>query len=68
MACSSCYQIGFIMNYVDCTVTEVIDVYFHGYWCVKVKFITYGIESETVLTFKTKEEAKKVKVGTSFLG
>ena len=56
------------MNYVNCIVTEVLDIYFHGYWCVRVKFNSYGVESETLLTFKTKDETKDVKAGYSFLG
>ncbi|MEF3306650.1 hypothetical protein [Paenibacillus sp. GYB003] len=64
------------MNLLDAYVTEVLGTpRFEDYykdegivwWAVPVKYNSYGVVSETELTFKTREEAEKVKVGYHFL-
>jgi len=59
------------MNLVDCYVTELLSEVFKDsnthFYGVKVKFNSYGVESETELYFDTEKEAKKVKVGYKFL-
>lgn len=61
------------MNLVDCYVTEILsasefvtmeDV---SWWQRKVKYNSYGVIGETVLTFNSKEEADKIKIGHHFL-
>ena len=57
------------MNLVECTVTEVIGKPYEmcGFWCVDVKYISYGREATNTIYGLTKEEAFEVKKGYEFL-
>ncbi|MFW5847438.1 MAG: hypothetical protein ACOCVF_00770 [bacterium] len=58
------------MNLADFYVTEIKSVPFCEYdrWWLKVKAITYGVESEHVLMFNTEEQANNVEIGYHFMG
>ena len=64
---------GQSINLVDAIVKEIIsveevDFLSNGFkYLVKVVYDSCGVESETTLIFKTKEDAEKVKVGYEFL-
>jgi hypothetical protein len=66
-------QGGYLMNLLDAVVKKVLSepkfVEYNGYqwWEIEVEYDCYGALSKTKLTFKTKEEAEKVKVGYKFL-
>jgi hypothetical protein len=59
------------MNLVDCYVTQVLSKPTFepksGCWGVKVKFDSYGRESETTIYLDTKAEASRIKIGYQFL-
>lgn len=61
------------MNLVDAVVKEVISVeevdnLSNGFkYLVNVAYESWGVESETILIFKTKEDAERVKAGYKFL-
>lgn len=57
------------MNYVDCFVTEILsEPYFeYGFWWLKVKANSYGVEDETTLMRKEKSELENIEIGFSFM-
>lgn len=58
------------MNLLDCVVTKVLSEPYEKYdkWWVSVEYDCYGVITESVIMFKTKEEAEKVTVHYVFLG
>lgn len=57
------------MNLIDCYVIELIGEPYLEYdvWFLKVKFISQGIEGETLIFNKDKEYFNNVKVGFKFV-
>lgn len=56
------------MNLTKSVVTEVIGEpeYKYEHWFIKVRYNSYGQESETELMFNTKERAAEVEPGFEF--
>lgn len=57
------------MNLTDASVLEVLGEPYEswGKWWVRVSYNSCGYPGETVIMFKTKEEAESVKEGYEFL-
>lgn len=57
------------MNLLDCVVTKVLTKPYFKYehWFIEVEFNSYGQLGNTLLMFKTKQEALNIKNGHKFL-
>ena len=56
------------MNLVDCHVTKILSepYYEYGFWWLKVRYDSYGVESETAIMRKENSDLENIEIGFEF--